>query len=238
MRLSRARSSEARPAAAPVPLAVALLCAFAVLVRLLVGLSSYSGEWEEARRSSAHRHTGVHTETQEALLVEVSAALWRWVNRRRAHCAARVASTPGARIVVLQFVPCVERRAKKECALLSRTKSHISICTAHTNTASHPPPPLPQPPWTLFIVVRPTTTGAATPPKFGDYEAQRHWMEITTNTPVAQWYTDSRHNEPSYWPLDYPPLSGYQVGAVLVQRRVEGAQPQPRRLPAPAAPRV
>lgn len=55
------------------------------------------------------------------------------------------------------------------------------------------------------------TAGAADPPKFGDYEAQRHWMEITTNLPMQQWYRDGLHNDPSYWPLDYPPLSAFQV---------------------------
>ena len=30
-------------------------------------------------------------------------------------------------------------------------------------------------------------SGANTPPMFGDYEAQRHWMEITHNLPVQQW---------------------------------------------------
>ncbi|GBF98480.1 sucrose synthase [Raphidocelis subcapitata] len=54
-------------------------------------------------------------------------------------------------------------------------------------------------------------SGAAHPPKYGDYEAQRHWMEITAHTPAAEWYTDGPHNHPSYWPLDYPPLSGYQA---------------------------
>jgi ALG6, ALG8 glycosyltransferase family len=29
--------------------------------------------------------------------------------------------------------------------------------------------------------------GAGDPPKFGDYEAQRHWMEITTHTPIRDW---------------------------------------------------
>ena len=29
--------------------------------------------------------------------------------------------------------------------------------------------------------------GAGKPPKFGDYEAQRHWMEITVNTPMREW---------------------------------------------------
>ncbi|WIA33433.1 hypothetical protein OEZ86_006565 [Tetradesmus obliquus] len=53
-------------------------------------------------------------------------------------------------------------------------------------------------------------SGAQTPPKYGDYEAQRHWMELTTNLPVQQWYKDGPDNDPKYWPLDYPPLSGYQ----------------------------
>ena len=29
--------------------------------------------------------------------------------------------------------------------------------------------------------------GAGKPPMFGDYEAQRHWMEITYNLPVNEW---------------------------------------------------
>ncbi|XP_027925056.1 probable dolichyl pyrophosphate Man9GlcNAc2 alpha-1,3-glucosyltransferase isoform X1 [Vigna unguiculata] len=53
-------------------------------------------------------------------------------------------------------------------------------------------------------------SGAANPPKFGDYEAQRHWMEITTNLPVKEWYRNSSSNDLSYWGLDYPPLTAYQ----------------------------
>ncbi|KAM7265390.1 hypothetical protein ACFE04_003073 [Oxalis oulophora] len=53
-------------------------------------------------------------------------------------------------------------------------------------------------------------SGAATPPKFGDYEAQRHWMEITVNLPVKDWYTNSTSNDLTYWGLDYPPLTAYQ----------------------------
>ena len=48
-------------------------------------------------------------------------------------------------------------------------------------------------------------TGHATPPVFGDYEAQRHWMEITTHLPMKNWYT---YDLP-YWGLDYPPLTAY-----------------------------
>ena len=40
---------------------------------------------------------------------------------------------------------------------------------------------------------------------FGDYEAQRHWMEITLHLPSRDWYF---HDLP-YWGLDYPPLTAY-----------------------------
>ncbi|XP_024038462.1 probable dolichyl pyrophosphate Man9GlcNAc2 alpha-1,3-glucosyltransferase isoform X2 [Citrus clementina] len=53
-------------------------------------------------------------------------------------------------------------------------------------------------------------SGAGSPPKFGDYEAQRHWMEITLNLPVLEWYRNSTGNDLSYWGLDYPPLTAYQ----------------------------
>lgn len=29
--------------------------------------------------------------------------------------------------------------------------------------------------------------GMAVPTKFGDFEAQRHWMEVTVNLPARQW---------------------------------------------------
>ena len=45
---------------------------------------------------------------------------------------------------------------------------------------------------------------------YGDYEAQRHWMEITTALPLNKWYVgDDRVNDISYWGLDYPPLTAY-----------------------------
>lgn len=53
-------------------------------------------------------------------------------------------------------------------------------------------------------------SGAGNPPKFGDFEAQRHWMEITINLPVKEWYRNSTANDLSYWGLDYPPLTAYQ----------------------------
>eukprot|EP01084_Bolivina_argentea_P205725 351394_1 len=52
-------------------------------------------------------------------------------------------------------------------------------------------------------------SGKDTPPMFGDYEAQRHWMEITTNTPIHEWYEPTTDNDLQYWGLDYPPLTAY-----------------------------
>jgi alpha-1,3-glucosyltransferase len=39
----------------------------------------------------------------------------------------------------------------------------------------------------------------------GDFEAQRHWMELTTHLPLSQWYV----YDLQYWGLDYPPLTAY-----------------------------
>ena len=39
----------------------------------------------------------------------------------------------------------------------------------------------------------------------GDFEAQRHWMEITTQLPISHWY----FYDLQYWGLDYPPLTAY-----------------------------
>lgn len=47
--------------------------------------------------------------------------------------------------------------------------------------------------------------GFDTPPMYGDFEAQRHWMEVTTSLPVSQWY----FYDLGYWGLDYPPLTAY-----------------------------
>ncbi|KAF4672151.1 Glucosyltransferase-like protein, partial [Perkinsus chesapeaki] len=52
-------------------------------------------------------------------------------------------------------------------------------------------------------------SGQGQPPMYGDYEAQRHWMELTVNTPMEDWYRSTVNNEPSYWPIDYPPLTAY-----------------------------
>ncbi|KIX92796.1 uncharacterized protein Z520_11459 [Fonsecaea multimorphosa CBS 102226] len=48
-------------------------------------------------------------------------------------------------------------------------------------------------------------SGYQTPPMHGDFEAQRHWMEITTHLPMSKWY----FYDLQYWGLDYPPLTAY-----------------------------
>ncbi len=48
-------------------------------------------------------------------------------------------------------------------------------------------------------------SGQGIPPMHGDFEAQRHWMEVTQHTPVSMWY----FYDLPYWGLDYPPLTAY-----------------------------
>ncbi|UXI18472.1 hypothetical protein NH340_JMT04415 [Sarcoptes scabiei] len=52
-------------------------------------------------------------------------------------------------------------------------------------------------------------SGYQRPPMYGDYEAQRHWQEITINLPISEWYRNSTENDLLYWGLDYPPLTAY-----------------------------
>ncbi|KAL8630340.1 hypothetical protein Q9189_003977 [Teloschistes chrysophthalmus] len=60
-------------------------------------------------------------------------------------------------------------------------------------------------------------SGFDKPPMHGDFEAQRHWMEITTHIPISQWYF---YHLP-YWGLDYPPLTAYhswllgKIGSII-----------------------
>ena len=42
-------------------------------------------------------------------------------------------------------------------------------------------------------------------PMHGDFEAQRHWMEITQHLPISKWY----YYDLKYWGLDYPPLTAF-----------------------------
>ncbi|CAB4069936.1 ACTR2 [Lepeophtheirus salmonis] len=53
-------------------------------------------------------------------------------------------------------------------------------------------------------------SGKGSPPMYGDYEAQRHWQEVTLNLPISSWYAPGvKGNELNYWGLDYPPLTAY-----------------------------
>lgn len=52
-------------------------------------------------------------------------------------------------------------------------------------------------------------SGAGKAPMFGDYEAQRHWQEVTVNLPLKDWYMNTTDNDLLYWGLDYPPLTAY-----------------------------
>ena len=78
-----------------------------------------------------------------------------------------------------------------------------------------------------FVSLHPHS-GQATPPMFGDYEAQRHWMEVTLHLPIGDWYRNTTDNDlqcvqlelresfltcacraSRYWGLDYPPLTAF-----------------------------
>jgi alpha-1,3-glucosyltransferase len=48
-------------------------------------------------------------------------------------------------------------------------------------------------------------SGFQRPPMHGDFEAQRHWMELTIHLPVTHWY----FHDLGWWGLDYPPLTAY-----------------------------
>ncbi|XP_054240351.1 dolichyl pyrophosphate Man9GlcNAc2 alpha-1,3-glucosyltransferase [Indicator indicator] len=60
--------------------------------------------------------------------------------------------------------------------------------------------------WTVSLG---SYSGAGKPPMYGDYEAQRHWQEVTYNLPIRQWYFNTSDNNLMYWGLDYPPLTAY-----------------------------
>lgn len=52
-------------------------------------------------------------------------------------------------------------------------------------------------------------SGQSKSPMFGDFEAQRHWQEVTLNLPIKDWYENTTDNDLLYWGLDYPPLTAY-----------------------------
>jgi alpha-1,3-glucosyltransferase len=57
----------------------------------------------------------------------------------------------------------------------------------------------------LHLRVLKCPQGEKKSPLYGDYEAQRHWMELTLHLPPSLWYT----YDLQYWGLDYPPLTAY-----------------------------
>ena len=60
-------------------------------------------------------------------------------------------------------------------------------------------------------------SGFHRPPMHGDFEAQRHWMEVTINLPITHWY----FHDLEWWGLDYPPLTAYhswllgRIGSII-----------------------
>ncbi|KAM9912907.1 hypothetical protein OXX59_007364 [Metschnikowia pulcherrima] len=53
-------------------------------------------------------------------------------------------------------------------------------------------------------------SGQGQKPINGDFEAQRHWMELSVHLPVTTWY----YFDLQYWGLDYPPLTAYHSWAL------------------------
>ena len=75
-----------------------------------------------------------------------------------------------------------------------------------------------------FMVSTHPHSGQGKPPMHGDYEAQRHWMEVTYNLPLAEWYRNTSNNNLLYWGLDYPPLTAYHSLALgHIAARVNGS---------------
>jgi hypothetical protein len=68
--------------------------------------------------------------------------------------------------------------------------------------------------WSVHLETLPDTCltempGFGKQPMHGDFEAQRHWMEITNHLPMSFWY----FYDLQYWGLDYPPLTAYHSWA-------------------------
>ena len=47
------------------------------------------------------------------------------------------------------------------------------------------------------------------PVPWGDFECHRLWIEITNNLETRDWYEDTKYNNKTYWPMDYPPLCAH-----------------------------
>jgi hypothetical protein len=57
-------------------------------------------------------------------------------------------------------------------------------------------------------------SGQGVEPLHGDFEAQRHWIEVTANLPPSEWYHNRTDNDMQYWGLDYPPLTAWHARAM------------------------
>ena len=68
-------------------------------------------------------------------------------------------------------------------------------------------------------------SGEGRPPMFGDYEAQRHWMEVTVNLEPRSWYVQGPDNDLQYWGLDYPPLSAH-LSWLIGKVALHGGRPE------------
>jgi alpha-1,3-glucosyltransferase len=66
-------------------------------------------------------------------------------------------------------------------------------------------------------------SGEGRPPMFGDFEAHRHWCEVTTALPLREWYRQGPDNDLQYWGLDYPPLMAYQ--SLAMGRALRAVEP-------------
>ncbi|KAA0150283.1 hypothetical protein FNF29_05296 [Cafeteria roenbergensis] len=55
---------------------------------------------------------------------------------------------------------------------------------------------------------------------FGDFEAQRHWLELTASLPPHEWYVNGTNNDLQYWGLDYPPLTAWHSLAMAKVAKV------------------
>ncbi|ORY81881.1 glycosyl transferase [Protomyces lactucae-debilis] len=53
-------------------------------------------------------------------------------------------------------------------------------------------------------------SGQGVSPMHGDFEAQRHWLELTQHLPMREWY----FYDLQYWGLDYPPLTAFHSYAL------------------------
>lgn len=73
-----------------------------------------------------------------------------------------------------------------------------------------------------WTVSRGDWSGRGEAPMHGDFEAQRHWIELTMHLPTSQWY----FYDLQYWGLDYPPLTAWiSLACGSIARRIPSVWP-------------